>query len=91
MLLDQLARSLKGPVLRFSAGLGGLEGWAAFVREAEEHPDAVLLVDDLQWLLELQEGQAGRAGWPGESPRRVTRYVLRLIVYLFTVYRSTVP
>lgn len=65
MLLDQLAQSLKEPVLRFSVKQGGTEGWAAFVREAEEHPDAVLLVDDLQRLLELQE----EAGSPGISLR----------------------
>ena len=47
MLLNQLAQSQNGPVLFFSAGQ---DDWPAFVRAAKEHPDALLIVDDLQYL-----------------------------------------
>lgn len=47
ILLDQLARSLTGKVLRFSAGK---DDWLDFCRTTETQPKAVLLIDDLQLL-----------------------------------------
>ena len=44
VLLDQLADSLTGPVLRFSAGI---DDWSTFADAALLNPKAVLLIDDL--------------------------------------------
>ena len=59
MLLNQLAQSQNGPVLFFSAGQ---DDWPAFVRAAKEHPDALLIVDDLQYLsLSEKQGRSAAA------------------------------
>ena len=55
VLLDQLADSLTGPVLRFCAGG---DDWSAFTARASQNPNAVLLIDDLQQFPNLDTEEA---------------------------------
>ena len=55
VLLDQLADSLTGPVLRFCAGK---DDWSAFIAKTSRNPNAVLLIDDLQQFPNLDTEEA---------------------------------
>ena len=60
VLLDQLADSMTGPVLRFCAGK---DDWSAFTAEASRNPNAVLLIDDLQQFPNLDTEEALTHFW----------------------------
>ena len=47
VLMEQTASSIKRTVLRYNAEK---EDWYAFSEEARQHPDALLLIDNIHWL-----------------------------------------
>ena len=47
VLMEQTANSMKGTVLRYN---GEKEDWYAFSEKAKQVPDALLLIDNIQWL-----------------------------------------
>ena len=47
VLMEQTASSVKGTVLRYN---GEKDDWYEFLEIAAQHPDALLLIDNIQWL-----------------------------------------